>query len=285
MKRFYCFVFLMCVMVHGIYAQQDNRPISIQWLTPLKSDFNINGKVELSDFVAFINQFGSQNGESRFDARFDLVQNGSVDFSDFLAFVSGFGKEQTVLDVRLFPLLDSPGGLQLRFYGNEEIQYTITHANFDTLVAGISDTSRIDIQTNVQGQFIDLNILGVDTEGEGITGSKASYKMPVHYLNIVPVVGITTEFQIPDPLPAEVWMYGVMDTLNAGFRITIANTQDTHFVARLAEIPLSNNKGLEKINIISILIPGTYTFLFRNTEGGNLMRLVLSDNPNLLIEE
>lgn len=60
---------------------------------PAKSaDFNSDGSVDFSDFLAFAQQFGRNEGDEGYDARFDLNGNGSVDFQDFLAFAQQYGQ-------------------------------------------------------------------------------------------------------------------------------------------------------------------------------------------------
>ncbi len=56
------------------------------------ADFNGDGSVDFSDFIAFAQNFGRSEGDANFDARFDLSGDGSVDFSDFIAFAQQFGQ-------------------------------------------------------------------------------------------------------------------------------------------------------------------------------------------------
>ncbi len=55
-------------------------------------DFDGDGIVGFSDFVAFASKFGTQRGDAAFDARFDLDGDDEIGFSDFVAFASQFGK-------------------------------------------------------------------------------------------------------------------------------------------------------------------------------------------------
>ncbi len=55
-------------------------------------DFDGDGTVGFSDFLAFASKFGTQRGDAAFDARFDLDGDGEIGFSDFLAFASQFGE-------------------------------------------------------------------------------------------------------------------------------------------------------------------------------------------------
>ncbi len=56
-------------------------------------DFDGDGTVGFSDFLAFASGFGTQQGDAGYDARFDLDGDGSVGFSDFLTFAGAFGSE------------------------------------------------------------------------------------------------------------------------------------------------------------------------------------------------
>ena len=54
-------------------------------------DFDGDGTVGFSDFIAFASKFGTRRAEAAFDARFDLDGDGETGFSDFIAFASQFG--------------------------------------------------------------------------------------------------------------------------------------------------------------------------------------------------
>ncbi|MDP6040444.1 MAG: beta-propeller fold lactonase family protein, partial [Candidatus Latescibacteria bacterium] len=53
-----------------------------------QADFDGSGKVDFGDFLLFVNVFGSNES----DARFDLDEDGRINFSDFLLFAGVFGK-------------------------------------------------------------------------------------------------------------------------------------------------------------------------------------------------
>ncbi|MCZ6633332.1 MAG: dockerin type I domain-containing protein, partial [bacterium] len=57
-------------------------------------DLNGDGSVNLGDLIVFARHFGTRQGESGFDARFDLDGNGEVGLDDFLIFVKGFGQAE-----------------------------------------------------------------------------------------------------------------------------------------------------------------------------------------------
>ena len=79
------FVLLICPL--SLSAQ--NSTADGQDLTP---DFDGDGQVGFSDFLAFVGQFGARQGDGRYDARYDLDRDGEIGFSDFLIFSSSFGK-------------------------------------------------------------------------------------------------------------------------------------------------------------------------------------------------
>ena len=58
------------------------------------SDFDGDGTVSFPDFLLFVAQFGSSQGDAGYDARFDLNGDGTIGFDDFLIFVNDFGKER-----------------------------------------------------------------------------------------------------------------------------------------------------------------------------------------------
>ncbi|MDE2998713.1 MAG: hypothetical protein OXU79_06500 [Gemmatimonadota bacterium] len=60
--------------------------------TGTSADFDGNGRVDFSDFIAFAQNFGRSDGDADYDAKFDLNGNDSVDFGDFIAFAQQFGQ-------------------------------------------------------------------------------------------------------------------------------------------------------------------------------------------------
>lgn len=67
-------------------------------------DFDGNGTVGISDFTLFVDVFGAQEGQERYDARYDLDADGEIGISDFTIFVDSFGKEVAV-KVEVDPVL------------------------------------------------------------------------------------------------------------------------------------------------------------------------------------
>ena len=77
--------------------------LSAQVAMPSSPDFDGDGLVSFSDFLAFVSHFGSRQGDEKYEARFDLDSDGAIEFSDFLIFISSFGKE-----VSSSPIVDIP---------------------------------------------------------------------------------------------------------------------------------------------------------------------------------
>ena len=56
-------------------------------------DFDGNRRVNIADFLAFVEVFGTSSADENYNAQMDLDSSGSVDIADFLAFVEVFGTE------------------------------------------------------------------------------------------------------------------------------------------------------------------------------------------------
>ena len=70
-----------------------NAVITFTAASACPGDFDGNGRVDIADFLAFVNVFGSSSSDANYNAQMDLDSNGSVNIADFLAFVNVFGTE------------------------------------------------------------------------------------------------------------------------------------------------------------------------------------------------
>ena len=68
-------------------------PLSIQTSSTPSPDFNDNGIVDIPDFLLFVDVFGSQRGQEKYEEKYDLDMDGKIGVSDFLIFIDNFGKE------------------------------------------------------------------------------------------------------------------------------------------------------------------------------------------------
>jgi len=65
-------------------------------------DFDSDGGIDFGDFLLFAKNYGKQEGDEGFDAKFDLNGNGKVDFADFLIFAKNYGGKEG--DAKPLPL-------------------------------------------------------------------------------------------------------------------------------------------------------------------------------------
>ena len=65
-------------------------------------DFDGSGIVDFPDFLLFVGAFGSQEGEKKYEARYDLTGDGAIGFDDFLILASNFGKAVNQVPVFTF---------------------------------------------------------------------------------------------------------------------------------------------------------------------------------------
>ena len=67
--------------------------VSLEVSTGPSPDFDGNGTVGISDFLQFVNHFGTSRGGAGYDAKYDLDGNDAIGISDFLIFVNSFGSQ------------------------------------------------------------------------------------------------------------------------------------------------------------------------------------------------
>ena len=85
-RMFGCFaVVLLAVLVamHQPVAAQNN------------ADFDGDGTVGFADFLAFALHFGTQRGDGRYQAKYDLNSDGMIDIQDFISFTVSFFQHST----------------------------------------------------------------------------------------------------------------------------------------------------------------------------------------------
>ena len=68
----------------------DNTGVTLQ-LAALTPDFNGDGRVDLDDFLLFVEHLGFSRGDEGYDAKYDLNEDGVIGFGDFLIFAKSFG--------------------------------------------------------------------------------------------------------------------------------------------------------------------------------------------------
>ena len=82
------------VMVANPDGQAATLAGGFTWVEALEPtpDFDKDGTVGFSDFLAFAARFGSTEGEAGYDRKFDLDADGAIGFTDFVQFAQAFGK-------------------------------------------------------------------------------------------------------------------------------------------------------------------------------------------------
>ena len=66
--------------------------IAFNAMTAPTPDFDGDGTVGFSDFLAFAGRYGTRQGDGRYQVKYDLNRDGAVDFADFLSFAGSYGK-------------------------------------------------------------------------------------------------------------------------------------------------------------------------------------------------
>ena len=96
-------------------------------------DFDGNGKVEIADFLAFVNVFGSSRGDGTYQALYDLNSDGTIDIPDFLVFVDAFGKD--VSPVKIYWANNSDGKIQRANLDGSQVEDVVTGLGFPDGIA------------------------------------------------------------------------------------------------------------------------------------------------------
>ena len=81
-------------LIRGDHPEAMTRSVSIllQAVAPPSPDFDSSGRVDFADFVLFARVFGSEEGEGKYEGRYDLNSDGGIGFADFVAFANSFGE-------------------------------------------------------------------------------------------------------------------------------------------------------------------------------------------------
>ena len=115
-------------------------------------DFDGDGMVGISDFLLFVNKFGSSRGDGTYEAKYDLDGDGVIGTPDFLLFVDNFGKEVSSPTV---DILDANLLAKIEAALNKASGAPITVADMRTLTrleandSGISDLTGLEFATNL----------------------------------------------------------------------------------------------------------------------------------------
>ena len=132
--------------------------------TTASADFDGNGVVEVTDFLLFVEAFGSRQGHEKYEAKYDLDGNGVIGIPDFLIFVDHFGKTVPVrrapvfADDRTNRTLDEntlPGekvGDPIAVVGLDSLTYRLSGAQADSFAIDAS-TGQIRTREGVRYDY------------------------------------------------------------------------------------------------------------------------------------
>ena len=105
-------------------------------------DFDGDGVVGIPDFLLFVDQFGSSQGDGTYQERYDLDSNGVIGIPDFLILVDNFGKK--------VPAAGGGGGGGGS--GSPDLIVESPSVSDDTLTPGQSFTLRATVRNQGNGQ-------------------------------------------------------------------------------------------------------------------------------------
>ncbi len=141
--------------------------VALQVVAPPSPDFDGNGMVGFSDFVAFARFFGARRGDAKYAAPYDLNHDEEIAFEDFVIFARSFGES-----VNRAPVFAEPAPLTRSVMentsGGEPIgdPVTATDADGDSITYGLrgvhADSFAIGADT---GQLFAREGVAYDHEG------------------------------------------------------------------------------------------------------------------------
>ncbi|HEX73550.1 MAG TPA: hypothetical protein G4N93_00135 [Dehalococcoidia bacterium] len=79
---------------HGVVMDEDRISYPIEdseVIVCMKGDFDGDGHIDIFDFVAFADAYGSELGDPNYNAIGDFNNDGQVDIFDFVDFADGYG--------------------------------------------------------------------------------------------------------------------------------------------------------------------------------------------------
>ena len=167
-------------------------------LQVLTLDFNGDGRVGFPDFLAFVGQFGTRQGDGRYEAKYDLNSDGAIGFGDFLIFSGNFGEEAgggreetqvTIPDANLRVAIETALG--------KARDAPITRAEMASLIrleapnSNISDLNGLEFATGLISLNLSYNIISDITPLSGLT-NLTSLDLSYNIISdITPLSGLT----------------------------------------------------------------------------------------------
>ena len=167
-----------------------HQPVGAQ----TNADFDGDGTVGFSDFLAFAGQYGAQRGDGRYQAKYDLNSDGAIDFSDFLLFASSYGNTVPPSggDSEIVEIPDPNLRAVISDSLNKARGEPITRADMATLTSfrarerNINNLTGLEFATNLESLRLDFN-----QQLSDITALAGLTKLTELYLGSNPISDIT----------------------------------------------------------------------------------------------
>ena len=213
-------------------------------LQVLTLDFNGDGAVNFTDFLAFVGQFGTRQGDGKYEAKYDLNSDGAIGFGDFLIFSSRFNKEAgggreetqvTIPDANLRVAIETALG--------KAKGAPITRAEMASLIrleasnSNISDLNGLEFATGLISLNLSYNIISDITPISGLT-NLTSLNLSYNIISdITPISGLTnlTSLRLHDNFFSDISPLSGLTRLEllSLYDITI---RDRSFLSRLSNL-------------------------------------------------
>ena len=190
------------LLMYPLSLSAQNSTAGDQALTP---DFDRDGQVGFPDFLVFVSQFGTRQGDGRYDARYDLDGDGEIGFSDFLIFSSSFGKSGDEVALVVIPdanlravvegLLGKASGAPIKRSEMARLmRIEARNANIRDLT-GLEFAPRLTFMDfgdeMVEGQSVNSNIISDLTPLSGLTNLTHLYLTDNDITDVTPLSGLT----------------------------------------------------------------------------------------------
>ena len=82
----------LILLIYPRTLSPQTSSVATETTAPSSLDFDGSGIVDFPDFLMFVNAFGSEEGQDKYNAKYDLNSDGKITFEDFLILTDNFGK-------------------------------------------------------------------------------------------------------------------------------------------------------------------------------------------------
>ena len=228
--------------------------------TAKDADFDRNGTVGFSDFVAFAGKFGTNRGDGGYEAKYDLDGNGQIGFSDFVSFAGFFGQSSVPNDP---PVLERIGHRSLPIGSTLTIELYATDPNEDDLTYRVSGHP---LGSSLSGSTFRWNPTSVQNEDARVTftvdDGRGGTATETVILRVVPYQFDLNRHDITTELPSFVnILFEVRDSLGRGVNALTTG----HFEVRENDQVVSPTESAMRIRKRDVISYSLKTVLMLDT--------------------